>query len=144
MGLVMKEGMIEAKDCQDCKHHHCHGGERKQDCSCDLIALVSTCTHGIPEDCPLKPRVDESRLLTEKELREAIKNASGLYLHPDDEEDALDGIMSIIRAACWPKGGQELPEPEMFHTPQFKHGWEECQDVMKYKGWKACQEWEHE
>mgnify|MGYP001616024549 CR=1 FL=1 len=82
---------------------------------------------------------NERRGITEEELRKAIRNT--LFLHPDDEEDALDGIMSIIKANCWLKGGRRLPQfaPESEH---YEEGYTQAQHDMLQVGWKSCKEWE--
>ena len=54
--IIIPQKTVTIRDCQDCPHHHCHFDYGYLDCSCDLGG--STCTQGIPKNCPLKEEAD--------------------------------------------------------------------------------------
>lgn len=54
-GVVIKVDRELPRDCQYCEFHHCfYDSDGIQDCSCGLSCFANTCSHGIPESCPLK------------------------------------------------------------------------------------------
>ncbi len=59
-----------------------------------------------------------------------------------------DEIMALIKAACWPKGEQELPRNPFMHTLHINPTFpckacavEEYIEMLDKRGWKACKEW---
>ena len=88
--------------------------------------------------------------MAEKELRDKVKDfvvtirADIIYGDSNSLqsfENRINGIMALIKEACWLKGGRRLPQfaPESQH---YREGYTQAQHDMLQAGWKSCKEWE--